>query len=222
MAETLEEVMAELAELEDPRVRAVNERHGDEHGVNLTKLRAVAKRLKTQQDLARDLWATGDAAARLLALLICRPKAFERDELDAMLRDARAPKVQDWLVAYVVRKSSHAEELRTSWLGDADPVVASAGWALTSDRVVKKPEGLDLPGLLETIEAEMRDAPERLQWAMNTCLGNIGIEHAEHRERALDIGERLGVLKDYPTPPNCTSPYVPIWVNEIVRRRSEG
>ena len=63
---TLAEVMAELAELEDPKTRAVNEKHGDDHGVNLSKLRAVAKRLKTQQDLARELWATGDTAARLL------------------------------------------------------------------------------------------------------------------------------------------------------------
>ncbi len=80
------EVMAELAELEDPKMREVNERHGDDHGVNLSKLRALAKRLKTQQELACQLWETGDTAARLVAILICRPKAFERDELDVMLR----------------------------------------------------------------------------------------------------------------------------------------
>ncbi|KAE8766186.1 DNA alkylation repair protein [Georgenia thermotolerans] len=214
--------MAELAALEDPKVRAVNERHGDDHGVNLTKLRALAKRLKTQQDLAQDLWATGDSAARLLALLICRPKAFTRDKLDTMLREARTPKVHDWLVNYVVKKSPHAEELRLGWSADPDPVVASAGWALTSERVAKKPEGLDLPGLLDVIEAEMKDAPDRLQWAMNTCLAQIGIEHAEHRARALAIGERLEVLRDYPTPPNCTSPFAPIWINEMVRRKNEG
>ncbi len=76
---TVAEVMAELAALEDPKAREVNRRHGDDHGVNLTKLRAVAKRLKTQQDLARRLWETGDTAARLLALLICRPKAYAED-----------------------------------------------------------------------------------------------------------------------------------------------
>ena len=213
------EVMAELAALEDPRMRAVNEKHGDDHGVNLSKLRAVAKRLKTQQELAEQLWATGDTAARLLALLICRPKAFERDRLDAMLREARAPKVHDWLVNYVVKKSRHGEELRVLWFSDPDPVVASAGWALTTDRVAKKPEGLDLPGLLDLIEAGMKDAPERLQWAMNHCLAQIGIEHPEYRARALAIGERLEVLKDYPTSPGCTSPYAPIWINEMVRRR---
>ncbi|MFJ3982504.1 DNA alkylation repair protein [Streptomyces fungicidicus] len=211
--------MAELAGLDDPRIRAVNEKHGDDHGVNLGRLRALAKRLKTQQELARELWATGDSAARLLALLVCRPKAFGRDELDVMLREARTPKVHDWLVNYVVKKSPHSEELRVAWSADPDPVVASAGWALTTERVAKKPEGLDLDGLLDVIEAEMKDAPDRLQWAMNHCLAQIGIEHAGHRSRALAVGERLEVLKDYPTPPGCTSPYAPVWINEMVSRR---
>jgi len=47
---TVAEVMAELTLLEDPKAREVNERHGDDHGVNLSKLRGIAKRLKTQQD----------------------------------------------------------------------------------------------------------------------------------------------------------------------------
>ncbi|WP_338499335.1 DNA alkylation repair protein [Streptomyces sp. SJL17-4] len=211
--------MDELAALEDPKARAVNERHGDDHGVNLGKLRALAKRLKTQQDLAERLWETGDTAARLLALLICRPKAFGRDELDSMLRGARTPKVQDWLVNYVVKKSPHAEELRLAWTADPDPVVASAGWALTTERVAKRPDGLDLDGLLDVVDAEMKDAPDRLQWAMNHCLAQIGIEHPEQRARALDIGERLEVLKDYPTPPGCTSPFAPVWITEMVRRK---
>ena len=59
-----------------------------------------------------------------------------------------------------------------------------------------QPEGLDLAGLLDVIEAEMRDAPDRPRWAMNHCLAQIGIEHAEHRARAIDIGERLQVLEE--------------------------
>ncbi|MBD8080634.1 DNA alkylation repair protein [Cellulosimicrobium arenosum] len=217
---TVDEVMAEIAELEDPRIREVNSRHGDDHGVNLTRLRALAKRVTTQQDLARELWETDDTAARLLAILICRPRAFGRDELDVMLRGARTPKVSDWLVGYVVRKSPHADELRVSWFADPDPAVASAGWALTTDRVAKDPDGLDLSGLLDVVEAEMRDAPDRLQWAMNHCLAQIGISHPEHRARAIAIGERLEVLKDYPTPPGCTSPYAPVWIAELVRRQA--
>ncbi|MGO4859871.1 DNA alkylation repair protein [Arthrobacter sp. 2MCAF14] len=216
---TVHEIVAELAALEDPRAREVNEKHGNDHGVNLGKLRALAKRLKTQQELAHQLWATDDTAARLLAILICRPKAFERHELDVMLRQARTPKVHDWLVNYVVKKNPHCEELRLAWFTDPDPVVASSGWALTTERAAKNPEGLDLARLLDVIDKEMKDAPDRLQWAMNHCLAQIGIEHTEYRARAIDIGERLGVLKDYPTPPNCTSPFAPIWITEMARRQ---
>ncbi|MGY1690484.1 hypothetical protein [Geodermatophilus sp. SYSU D01105] len=86
-------------------------------------------------------------------------KQFERTELDAMLRQARTPKVRDWLVDHVVEESPHAEDLRPAWSADPDPVVASAGWELTTGRVAEKPEGLDLPALLDRIEAEMEDAP---------------------------------------------------------------
>ena len=219
---TVQELMDELAALEDPRARAVNERHGDDHGVNLTKLRAVAKRVKANHELGVELWGSGDTAARLLALLIVRPKEFTAEQLDAMLRESRSPKVFDWLVNYVVKKSQHAEQLREQWTDDPDPVVASAGWALITERVKKKPAGMDLDGLLDTIEAQMKDAPDRLQWGMNNCLAEIGIRFPEHRDRAIGIGERLEVLKDYPTPPNCTSPYAPIWIREIVRRNEEG
>ncbi len=215
----VDEVLAELASLEDPKIRAVNDRHGDDHGVNLGKLRALAKRLKTQHELARELWDTGDSAARLVSILVCRPKAFTRDELDRMIRQTRAPKVLDWFVGYVVKKSPHAEELRRAWTADPDPVVAAAGWTLTTERVRRSPEGLDLGRLLDIVEAEMKEAPGRLQGAMNETLSHIGIEHAEYRERALAIGERLGVLKDYPTPPNCISPYAPAWITAMVERR---
>lgn len=218
----------ELDALADDRMRAVNEKHGDDHAVNLTKLRSVAKRLKIDPDLARALWAApaADSTPKLLALLISRPKQYSAEELDAMLREAPTPKVHEWLVSYLVKKSPHREELREAWFADPDPVVASAGWALTSERIAKAPagempEGIDPDALLVQIEAEMKDAPERLQWAMNQCLAEIGIHDATRRERAKDIGERLEVLKDYPTPPNCTSPFAPLWIDEMVRR-AEG
>ena len=219
MSETVPALLAELASLEDPRMRAVNERHGDDHGVNLGAIRAIAKRVKTDHDLALELWASGETAARLLALLICRPRSFGRDELDRMLREARAPKVREWLVNYVVKKSPHAASLRAAWFDDPDAAVAAAGWDLTTDRIVKEPSAVDAEALLDTIEAELKAAPDPLQWSMNHALAEIGIRNPDLRRRAIDIGERLEVLKDYPTPPNCTSPYAPVWIAEMVRRQ---
>lgn len=213
------EALAELAALEDPKMRAANEKRGDDHGINLSRMRALAKRIKTDQLLAQQLWTTHETSAQLLALLICRPKDFTADELDAMLRETQVPKVNDWFVNYVAKKTPLAEELRLRWFDDADPTVAAAAWSLTTVRVMKEPDGLDLSHLLDLIERDMRDAPQRPQWAMNETLANIGIFHPEHRARALAIGEQLQVLADYPTAPGCTSPYAPSWIGEIVRRR---
>jgi 3-methyladenine DNA glycosylase AlkD len=215
---SVDEVMRELAALENPKMRAANEQRGDDQGVNLTHLRRLAKRLKTQHALALELWTTGDTAARLLATLICRPRAFSAAELNAMVRDIRAPKLLDWFIVNIVKPGPHAEALRLAWK-DEDGLVGRAGWSLTTERVVKKSEGLDLATLLDQIEAELKQAPEPKQWPMNHCLAEIGIRHREHRARAIAIGERLEVLIDYPASPGCTSPYAPAWIAEMVRRR---
>ena len=218
---TLDRALAELAALEDPKMRAANEKRGDDHGMNLSRLRALAKTIKIDHPLAQELWATGETPARLLALLVCRPKDFSADELDAMLRETDPPKVNDWFVNYVAKKTPLAEEMRLRWFDDTDPTVAAAAWSLTSVRVVKDPDGLDLDRLLDLIEAQMKDAPARPQWSMNETLAQIGIHHPDLRERALAIGDRLQVLADYPTAPGCTSPFAPIWIGEMVRR-AEG
>ena len=193
---TLAEALGELAALEDPKMRAANEKRGDDHGINLSRMRAVAKKIKTDQPLAQELWGTGETSARLLSLLICRPKEFDADELDRMLRETRVPKVDDWFVNYVAKKSPLAEELRLQWFDDPDPTVAAAAWSLTTERVVKNPDGLDLDRLLDLIERDMKDAPGRLQWSMNETLAQIGIHDPARRPRALRIGEDLQVLAD--------------------------
>lgn len=215
----LPDALAELAALEDPKVRAANEKRGDDHGMNLARLRALAKKIKTSPELAQELWATGETPARLLSLLICSPRQFQASDLDAMLREPQPPKVNDWFVNYVLKKSPLADGLREGWMGDPADTVAAAGWSLTSVRVAKSPAGLGLDALLDEIERDMKHASPRKQWAMNETLATIGIHHPSLRARALEIGERLQVLADYPTAPGCTSPFAPAWISEIVRRQ---
>jgi len=55
---------------------------------------------------------------------------------------------------------------------------------------------------------------------MTFCLAGIGIHFPTHRKRAIVIGEALGVYRDFPESKGCTSPFAPIWTNEMVRRQS--
>lgn len=52
----------------------------------------------------------------------------------------------------------------------------------------------------------MPKAPPQAQWTMNTCLAEIGIHHAEHRDRALALPKR--VAKDRWWRDDATRPYM--------------
>ena len=62
-------------------------------------------------------------------------------------------------------------------------------------------------------------ATPEVQWTMNSALAQIGINFPAHRKRALEIGEKLGIYRDYPVSKGCTSPFAPIWINEMARRQ---
>ena len=216
------EVLAQLKALGDEKVRARNRRNGageNQFGVQLGAIRKLAAKIEADRALALELWETGNVDARLLAILLLKPEDLSRAELDRMVRSADFPQLADWLSSYVVKEHPEKEALRQVWMEDDDPWAARAGWSLTAGRVARSPEGLDLPALLDRIEAELAGAAAPAQWTMNTCLATIGIHVPEHRKRALAIGERLGVYRDYPVSKGCTSPFAPIWIHEMVRRQ---
>ncbi|WP_373372413.1 DNA alkylation repair protein [Polyangium mundeleinium] len=220
---TLKDALAQLESLGHEKVRAQNKKHGagdHQFGVRLGDIRKLAAKFKTNQPLAIALWDTGNIDARLLAILLLKPQNLSRDEMDRMVRSVDFVQVADWLNANVVKNHPDKESLRQSWMQDDDPWAARAGWSLTSERIAKRPDGLDLPALLDRIEAEMGNAASEVQWTMNFCLAGIGIHFPKLRKRALAIGERLGIYRDYPVSKGCTSPFAPLWINEMVRRQS--
>ncbi len=221
----LKEAMAELEALGNEKMRKQNTKHGaegEQFGVRRGECRKIAKKIKSDHALALDLWATGNIDAHFLAILIMKPKELTTDELDAMVRSVTFTEVADWLSSYVIKHHPEKEVLREKWMHDEHPMAGRCGWALTAGRVNKTPDGLDLDALLDRIESEMADAHPTIQWTMNIALAEVGINHPDRRDRALEIGESLGVYRDYKTPKGCTSPFAPIWINAMVERQEAG
>ena len=219
----LKETLARLEALGNEKMRAQNRKNGvgdNQYGVRLGEIRKLAKEIKANHDLALELWQTENIDARFLAVLLLKPKALTADELDRLVRSISFEQVADWLTRYVVEKHPECEALRQRWLRANDPMAARAGWSLTYERVIKSTDGLDLTALLDRIEAEMGNADPLEQWTMNFTLAGIGIHSAEHRARAVAIGEALGVYRDYPVSKGCTSPFAPIFIEEMVRRQA--
>lgn len=219
---TVNEILAHFESLGDDARRKYNAKAGapdNQFGVKLGDLRTMAKKLKTDHELALQLWDTGNVEAQLLATLIMKPKSLTSEALDALTRSATCSQVADWLNSYVVADHPEKDALREKWMQDTDRWAARAGWHFTASRVNKGGNGLDLPALLDRIEEEMSKAAPEVQWTMNNTLAAIGIHHPEHRERAVAIGEAIGLYRDWPVSRGCTPPYVPVWVDAMVKRQ---
>lgn len=205
--------MTRLGALDSAKVAGYNQ-----SGVKMGDIRQLAKEIKSNPALAVELWATGDLRARSLAILLMKPKDLSIETLEEFVLEATSPQLADWLSSYVVKSHPSKELLRQKWMVSDQPMTARAGWILTAERIVKNAEGLQLSELLDRIEKEMGSAPEVVQWTMNYCLAEIGIHFVEHRDRAIAIGHKLGVFRDYPTSKGCTSPFAPLWISEKTSR----
>ena len=74
MAMTLKDTLAQLESLGNEKVRAHNTKYGggtNQFGVKLGDIRALAKKIRTDHELALALWKTGNVDAQLLATLPC-------------------------------------------------------------------------------------------------------------------------------------------------------
>jgi 3-methyladenine DNA glycosylase AlkD len=219
---TVKDALKQLKALGNEKVRAQNAKNGagdNQFGVKHGDIRVLAKKIGPSHELGMSLWETGNVDAQLLAILLLKPKSLSAEEVDGMVKSVAFAWVADWLNSYVVKQHPHKEALREQWMTTKDRWTARAGWSLTSERVQKSPEGLDVPALLDRIESEMGSADPVVQWTMNGTLAGIGIHFAKHRKRAIAIGEKLGVFRDYPTSKGCTSPFAPIWINAMVSRQ---
>jgi 3-methyladenine DNA glycosylase AlkD len=218
----LKETLAALKALSNEKMIALNTKNGagkNQYGVKLGDIRTVANKVKSNHALALELWKTENVDARLLATLIIQPKKLSKKELDEMVQSVSFVQEADWLNSYVVKDHPERESLRDGWMSSNNVWAARAGWSVTSGRITRNPDSLDLSNLLDRIESEMPKAPQEVQWTMNTALAQIGINHPKLRKRAIDIGESLGVFRDYPVSKGCTSPFAPIWINEMVKRQ---
>ncbi|KRT14705.1 DNA alkylation repair protein [Pedobacter ginsenosidimutans] len=218
----LTETLSKLESLGEEKVRAMHIKNGAREnifGVKMGEIRAIAKKIKTDHELALKLWETENIDARLLAILILKPKALSAEQIEQMVASENFTWAADWFYNYIVKEYPDKEQFREKWMNSGNIMLARAGWSLTSGRIARAPEGIDITAILDRIEKEMPSAAPEIQWTMNTALAQIGINHPIYRERALAIGEKLGIYRDYPVSKGCTSPFAPIWINEMVSRQ---
>ena len=78
-AMSFKETLKQLEVLGNEKMRAQNTKHGageNQFGVRRGDVRKLAKKIKTNHELALALWETGNIDARFLAILLMKPRPF--------------------------------------------------------------------------------------------------------------------------------------------------
>ncbi|MCC6321172.1 MAG: DNA alkylation repair protein [Phycisphaerales bacterium] len=220
---TVKEVLTQLESLGNETRRKHNIKMGapdNQFGVPMGDIRTVAKKLKADAAFAHQLWDTGNVEAQLVAALVIKPKDLSAADLERMTRTTTCAQVADWMNAYIVAQHPEKESLREKWMKSKEPWTARAAWHMTAALVNKGNDAdLDPPALLDRIEKEMPTARPDVQWTMNNTLMAIGIKHTALRKRAIAIGEKIGLYKDWPQSKGCIIPYAPTAIEALAKRK---
>jgi 3-methyladenine DNA glycosylase AlkD len=221
---TVKEILTELQALGNEKLKAQYIRKGAPsdslYGVKMGDIRKVAKKVKkADNSIAKEIWNTNIMEAQLTATLLLKPKELSMEELNHFVKTICFDYVADWFNAYIVNNHPEKNKLLHSWKDSDNKWALRSAWGILSNDIAGGAEGLDLGKLLDQIEKEMPKVQPEVQWTMNFALAHTGIYHPAHRQRAIDIGNKLGIYKDYPVPRGCTSPFAPIWIDEVMKKQ---
>ena len=126
----LNSALRELKRRGTAQNRKAYRRHGvgeNMYGVSLADLRLLAKQIKTDQDLAVQLWATGNHDAQVLATLIADPAQFDAKTLDAWVKDLNDYVIADQF-AGLVAQTSYRQKKAEKWHAARSEWIGRAGW----------------------------------------------------------------------------------------------
>jgi 3-methyladenine DNA glycosylase AlkD len=216
--------MQELESLGSAQTVKTYRRHGvvgPVFGVSYADLGTLKKRLKTDHTLARDLWATGNHDARVLATMVADPAQATDDELDSWLRAIDSYALTG-AVAGVAAQHPGAQRRADRWMADGGEWTARAGWQVVANLALNQPDLSDeyFAALLDQVETHIHTSHNRVRDAMNDALIAIGARNQPLRERAIAAARRIGtVVVDHGDTACKTADAVP-YIEKVWARRA--
>ncbi|HZN37258.1 MAG TPA: DNA alkylation repair protein [Planctomycetota bacterium] len=151
---------------------------GELFGVKIADMKVIAKKIKGRQDLALELYATGNLDAMYLAGLVADGAKMSKKELAEWVAAARSNMISEYTVPWVAAESSFGSELAHEWIDSQREHVAAAGWNTWSSIVsMCADDELDLPELktlLKRVEQRIDGAQNRVRYCMNGFVTAVG------------------------------------------------
>jgi len=206
-----ERVMRQLEKMGTAQNRKVYTRHGagsDQYGVGFKELRALGKQLKGNNQLADELWRTGNEDARVLATFIADPATVRERVLDRWVTQIDYYVLADEFAGSLVYKTPFAREKMEQWVDSDKEFVAQCGWVVLAKLAMGDDSLGDdyLEGYLGEIEGDIHTAPNRAKYSMNSALIAIGMRDPALRKVALEAAKRIGTVEVDHGETGCKTP----------------
>lgn len=219
-----QDILASLRKSEKPQTAAIYKRHGagdNVFGVLTSELAKVSKRIKLDDALAADLWKTGNAEARILALQVTDPAKVGRSDAEKFLKDGPARFLGCYLSALLAR-SPVADEVMRAWMRSPEEDAREVGYGILAARLKDDSESVsdaEARALLTAIEREIHSSPNRARHAMNAALIALGVFKPALRHKAARAAKRIGKVEVDHGETGCKTPDAAEYIEKASRRK---
>ncbi|KAA9026969.1 DNA alkylation repair protein [Niallia endozanthoxylica] len=196
---TYEEMMQKLEELGSEQTKRTFSNHGAKEpyfGVKVGDLKKLVKFVKKDDELALQLYDSGNHDAMYLAGLSINPKLMSKDTLNNWAKKAYWYMLAEYTVAGVAAESEYALELAREWMKSEDEMIAVCGWSTYANYVSITPdENLDIAeirSLLNQVKETVHEERNRVRYVMNSFVITVGVYVKELTDEAKQAAEWIG------------------------------
>jgi 3-methyladenine DNA glycosylase AlkD len=226
---TTKEIMTELEKHGDEKIKKMWLKHGVKEpffGVKIEYLKTIVKKVKKDQRLAGELFASGNADAMYLAGLIAEDEKFSKKELNGWVAKALSNNISEYTVPWVTAGNPQGYELALEWIDSPKAHIAAAGWATLGGWVSLKPDAMldltGLRGLLARAAKSIHTAPNRVRYTMNNFIISVGAYVVPLNKEAIATAKKIGTVTVDMNGTACIVPSAVEYIAKIEARGSLG
>jgi hypothetical protein len=226
---TARHIMAELEALGSTDIKKILLRHGVREplfGVRVGDMKPIVKKIKTDYQLSRDLYATGNADAMYLAGLIADDAKMTKGDLTTWVDQALSHNISEYTVPWVTAGNPHGYELALAWIDSSKAHIAAAGWSTLANIASLLPDDkLELGGLKKLLARVLREvhaAPNRVRYTMNSFVICVGAYIKSLSAEAIATAKKIGPVTVITEGTACKVPAAADYIQKAIARGSLG
>ncbi|MFF2481903.1 DNA alkylation repair protein [Paenibacillus sp. NPDC058071] len=226
---TYSEVMQALEGMGTEQTKNTYLRHGAKEpffGIKIGDMKKLVKPVKKDQQLALELYESGNHDAMYLAGLTVNPKTMTEERLRHWVSKAYWHALAEYTVAGVAAESPFARELAMEWIDSPEEMAAVCGWSTYANYVsITADDKLDmteLRALLGRVRDTVHDERNRVRYVMNGFVISVGAYVTELTEEAKDVAQAIGKVHVNVGNTACKVPLATDYIAKIEKAEKIG